>query len=151
MKTLIKNIIITLHNHEYECDILLGMYASSSRPSIILVDAKDSGLSEVISIATTNAPEEYYTGMSPFAFTCKTWTENLGLWDQLISLTAHDGTPLFLPTGQAFTLGFTRAQVLQLGPFAKLLFLDLKEELAQAEAANRKAGVVIPLRKPLEE
>ena len=151
MKTLAKNIPIILHNREYICDILLGIYVSSSRASIILVDTTENGLSEVVSIASTNAPDEYYTGMSPFAFTCKVWSENLGLWDQLISLIDSSDDPLFLPTGKSFTLGFTKAPVLQLGHSAQLLFLELQEELARAEASNRKAGVVIPLRKPLEE
>ena len=135
MKPLARNIPITLYSQPYEVDILLGMYATSKRPAIILADSRPSTLPGEkawegfpVAIASTCAPEEYIQHLTAPHFPAKNWSENEGLWEQLLPLLDEDGNPLFLPTRHALTLGFYRSPIILLGEFARDLFSELIDE-----------------------
>ena len=132
MKVIKKDVEITLHNHTYKCDIILGLYVYGKRPAIILVDASSlsNSLGEVVCYASTNAPPEYLTGMPQTYFAAKDYGENEGLWDQLETLTWEDtNTPLFLCTSKRLTLGLVRVKVYDLGPDAADVFQTLLSEI----------------------
>jgi hypothetical protein len=136
MKTLARNIPLTLSSRSYVCDILLGIYTSSQRPAILLVESRPSSLpgerawaGEPVATASTNAPEEYIQHLTPPHFTAKDYSENEGLWAQLLPLRDEDGFPLFVQTRYAITLGFVKAPIMLLGPNAALEFSDLRDEI----------------------
>lgn len=135
MKVLAKGIPLTLAGRKYVVDILIGMYATSHRPSIILVASRPDTLAgdlawegEPIAIASTNAPAEYIQHLSPAHFTMKNYSENEGLWEQLLPLVDEDGFPLFHETRYAITLGFATCRIGFLGVLASELFQDLLSE-----------------------
>lgn len=137
MKTIARSIPLTLFGRQYEADLLLGLYATTKRPAIILVDSRPATLAgerawegAPIAIASSNAPEEYIQHLSHLHFPAKDWSENEGLWEQLTLLTDDDGFPLFARTRHAITLGFCKAIIFKLGPHAATLYhtLSLEQE-----------------------
>jgi hypothetical protein len=135
MKVLAKGIPLILSSRKYLADILIGMYASSHRPSIILVASRPDTLAgelawegEPIAIASANAPAEYIQHLSIAHFTMKNYSENEGLWEQLLPLVDEDGFHLFHTTRHAITLGFTTCRIGLLGVLATELFQDLLSE-----------------------
>lgn len=132
MKVIKSGVKITLYGHTYLVDVVLGMYANSLRPSVILVDsAKNTeAFGEVVAIASTNAPQEFMIGMPEDHFAAKTYSENEGLWEQLEPLLSDEtNSPLFLRTSWKLTLGFIFSPVYSLGPEASNTFLQLKESM----------------------
>ena len=147
MKVLARNIPITLSGRKYICDILLGLYASTSRPAIMLAESRPESMSpqaiwdgSPIAVASTNAPEEYITHLSKPHFTAKDWSENEGLWEQLMDLLDEDGFPLFVRTRCAITLGFCKACIFLLGPNACEAFKELLSEKSREEQKEASNG-----------
>ena len=148
MKTVLTSFPITLLDRTYICDLVLSLYLPSRRPCILLfenpLNAPDENLaqhSDIVAHATTSAPAEFFTGMSPYAFAAKTWTENESLWEQLFELRSANGFPLFEPTGKAFTLGFCRAPVFLLAAHPAHLYNELIAELDKGIELNKQAGL----------
>jgi hypothetical protein len=145
-KLLARNVPLTLAGRQYTCDILLGMYVSTLRPSILLADSRPESLAgdiawlgEPIAIASSNAPVEYLQHLPQTCFAAKTWTENEGLWEQLLELADEHATlPLFIKTKWAVTLGFAKAPIIQLGHHAEELFHELRNEAMVSSLSNRK-------------
>lgn len=142
MKPLVLSHTFTLSGVPYICDVLIGLYATSHRPCILLVDAKEfsSGWQESISTATTNPPPGFLEGYSFFCFAFKTWSENEGLLEQLLALKGEDDLPFFVPVrtsnGEAdlkISLGFCKAPVFTLRGKALDLYTELLKELAAEE------------------
>lgn len=138
MKTIAKNVPLKLLGVQYFADIILGMYAESKRPAILLVDSRPDDLpgeraweGAPIAKASTNAPKEYLYGFSPAHFTAKTYAENADLWPQLLHLEDSDGLPLFIPTKHAVTLGFAKAPIFILGPTPAEIFSTMLLEFNQ--------------------
>ena len=115
------DVTVTLYGLEYQSDLYLGMYASSTRPCLVLID-KMSG--ELVTKATVNPPPGYLMGFQSESFCWKDWSENEGLQAQLQNLVGGDGLPLFLPvrrkdgTTFAITLGHCKSQVYALNGVA---------------------------------
>lgn len=136
MKVLARNIPLTLSSRPYICDIILSLYQSTQRPAIMLVESRPSTMSPQaiwdgapIAVASINAPEEYIQHLSKAHFPAKDWTENEGLWEQLLLLTDEDGFPLFVRTHYAITLDFCKALIMLLGPNACIELADLQSEV----------------------
>jgi hypothetical protein len=136
MKTLARNIPLTMYGRSYLCDIILGLYTLTKRPAIMLVASRPDSLGgelawdgTPIATASTNAPEEYIQHLTPPHFTAKTYSENEGLWEQLLPLLDEDGFPLFVQTRYKITLGFATAPIMLLGPNASMSLFDLRDEL----------------------
>lgn len=127
------DVSITLHGHTYLCDLVLGQYASNFRPAILLVDASSipDSLGEMVATASINAPAEYLYNIPNHHFPVKVWSENAGLWEQLLSLTDDKDRPLFHSTNKALTLNFVRAPVVELGVHPLSLFNQLSKEVTQ--------------------
>lgn len=143
MKTLAKKVPIQLFGTAYTCDVLLGMYENGLRPSIILVTSPEEGndnatMSEPFAIASTNPPPEYIQHLPANCFAGKTYSENQGIWEQLLTLTdENESLPLFAATKWKITLGFVTAPIYQLGPHATELYEQLRAELLAARQSNR--------------
>ncbi len=144
MKTLARNIPITLHSQPYVVDILLGMYATSKRPAVILPSSRPSDRpgeraweGSPVAIASTCAPEEYIQHLTAPHFPAKNWAENEGLWEQLLPLLDAEGSQLFLPTRHAITLGYCRSQIILLGSSAQDLFAELLDESLSPSKESR--------------
>jgi hypothetical protein len=144
MKVIASNIPIHLHGQNYTCDLVLGIYASTRRPALTLVSALVQDFGEAIAVVTTNAPDEYLTSLPLPIFCVKTWSENEGLWEQLVSLeTDLDNLPLFsravnIRTGTplSITLGFARSPLYDLRHTALRAFYTLSKELEAGEASD---------------
>ena len=126
MKVLKSNVPITLGGITYPCDIILGLYASTKQPAIILVDtaANRESFGETVTVASVAVDPSYLTGMPNTYFAGKNWSENEGLWEQLEPLCYGDTpAPLFLRTSKRLTLGFcVGVPVYDLGPDAAEVF-----------------------------
>ena len=134
VKTLAKNVPLDLGPRKYVVDILLGIYTSSKRPAIILVDSPSSPSailvdSSPVAVATAPAPAEYLQHLSPYFFSAKTWSENEGLWEVLSLLVDEDENPLFIPTRHKVTLGFAISPIYALGALGVSLYNDLITEM----------------------
>ncbi len=140
MKVLKRNLPITLFGQTTLCDLLLGSYAEKPhRPAIVLMTARpedfpedEAFFSEPYGKASANAPEEFIQHLSPEHFPAKNWSENAGLWEQLLELSDEDELPLFHPTQHSITLGFCQAPIVMLGATALDLYLDLCAERLEA-------------------
>lgn len=125
MKTLKSSVPITLHNLTYTCDILLSMYVCNRSPAIILRGSEGSAYEgESITTASVNLKDS----LPPSMFAAKTWSENEGLWSQLLPLKDEKGLPLFIPTSHSVPCGFTTAHLVYLGPTAVEAFTTLLQE-----------------------
>lgn len=132
MKTLAKNVRLTLASRKYVCDILLSMYVNTKRPAIILCESRPDTFpgeaawaGEPVAVASTNAPPEYLQHL-PLHFTAmKVWSENEGLLPQLLALRTDFDTPLFTLSDTKITLGFCTSPVIELGPLVKALHAEL--------------------------
>ena len=126
MKVLKSNVPITLGKYTYHCDIILGLYAQTGQPAIILVDTAEKACSmgETVAIASTSVDPAFLTGMPNSYFAGKNWSENEGLWEQLEPLCFGDTpAPLFLKTSKRLTLGHVvGVPVYDLGPDANEIF-----------------------------
>lgn len=143
MKTLLRNIPLELAGRKYVCDIILGLYQSTKRPAIMLAESRPSSMSpqaiwdgSPTAVASTNAPEEYIAHLTKAHFPAKTWTENEGLWEQLLLLRDEDGFPLFVQTRYAITLGFCKAPIILLGPNACVDLVELQDEIESHPERN---------------
>lgn len=137
MKVIARKIPLTLAGTTHTCNILVGLYAVGSRPAVILVATRPDDYpgslaweGAPLAIASSVCPPEYIQHLSPAHFPAKTWTENEGLWDQLLLLTDEDNFPLFLQTRHKVTLGFSTAPIMLLGPNAAEAFDQLLVEIA---------------------
>lgn len=147
MKVLARNIPITLSGRKYVCDVILGLYATTGRPAVMLAESRPESMApqaiwdgSPIAVASTNAPEEYIAHLTKPHFPAKDWTENEGLWEQLLPLTDEDGFPLFVRTRWAITLGFCKALILLLGPNACIEFAELQDEKLREERKEAPHG-----------
>lgn len=147
MKVLARNIPLTLNGVAYLADIILGIYQTTGRPAILLADSRPEGVppqaiwdGSPIATASSNAPEEYIQHLTKAHFPAKCWSENKGLWEQLLTLLDEDGFPLFVKTRHAITLGFATAPIMLLGPNACIEFTSLQDELEQATRKEASHG-----------
>lgn len=136
MKVLARNIPITLSGRKYVCDVILGIYRTTGRPSIMLAESRPESMSPQaiwdgapIAVASSNAPEEYIAHLTKPHFPAKDWAENEGLWQQLLNILDEDGFPLFVGTRWAITLGLCKAVIMLLGPNACSAFEDVQSEM----------------------
>lgn len=98
MKTLVKDFEVNVQGSTHQADLLLGLYASSFRPCLVLVEHPHAELAreaEILAVVTTNPPPGYLTGFPHASIAVKTWSENKGLWEQLSDLADSSGTPFF--------------------------------------------------------
>lgn len=122
MKTLLSSISITLHKHRYTCDLVLAQYFNTRRPAILLIDSISS---EPITTATTNVAEEWLAHLPPHLTVCKMYSENEGLWEQLLPLRDSSEHLIFHPTPHKVLLSeWVTAPVVALGDLAQNLFQD---------------------------
>lgn len=128
MKELASNIPITLFGRQYDCTILLAMYAEGGRPAISLFSKSPEGFLEPFRLATLNAPDFLY-GMPPTYTIAKTYSENEGLWEQLFSLKDSLGKPLFVKTGVKVTCGFAVCPVIELGPHSTTVWNEYLSQI----------------------
>jgi hypothetical protein len=147
MKVLARNIPLTLNGVSYLADIILGIYRTTGRPAILLADSRPDSLSpqaiwdgSPIGVASSNAPEEYIQHLTKPHFPAKCWSENKGLWEQLLPLNDEDGFPLFVQTRHAITLGFATAPIMLLGPNACIEFSILQDEMEHDPRKEARHG-----------
>lgn len=145
MKTLARDIPLTIAGQKYVCDILLGTYAEPKRPAIILVEARPGSFpaeklwnGEPVAIASVNVDSEFLEHLSQIHFPMKNYSENAGLWEQLLLLTDSDGFPLFLATHHSIISGYVHIQIGLLGPSAAPMFEELIEEINTRFAHSKK-------------
>lgn len=134
MKKLVTGHTFTLRGVPYICDVLVGLYATSKRPCILLVDSKEftEGWQGTVTTATANPPPGFLQGFQSESIPFKTWAENEGLLEQLLSLKDEDGLTYFLPARSrdgtshlSITLGFCKAPVYSLRGKALELYREL--------------------------
>lgn len=126
VKVIAKNVPISLSGRKYLCDIILGIYQTSDRPAIMLVESRDGS---PLATASANAPEGYLQHLSTLHFPAKDYSENSGLWDQLVPLSDEWGQPLFHLTRHVITLGHVHnVQIYRLGATPAVLFTELLAE-----------------------
>lgn len=124
MLTIKRDVPLILASRPYLCDIILTAYANGA-PAILIVGAESSPLAgEHLTKATTNQESP----LPPSMFAAKTWSENEGLWSQLLPLKGEDGLPLFIPTPHSVPCGFTTAHLVYLGPSLVEAFTTLLQE-----------------------
>ena len=140
MKTLARNVTLTLANTTYICDLLLGLYANTERAAIILCDSRPDDYpaeraweGSPVAVATTNAPPEYIQHLDHSHTVIMDWSENEGILPQLLALRTDFDTPLFHLTPHKITLGFCRAPIIQLGPLALALHRELRKERKETQ------------------
>ena len=123
MRKLASNLLLTLGSRSYRADLCLTLY-ENKQPAIVLLSSRPEDFdenrayfSEVLTTATVAVPPAYLTGLGPNLIVAKDYTENEGLWAQLLPLTDPNDLPLFLPLSppRHLTLGFATCQVLRLG------------------------------------
>ena len=133
MSILVPEVTITLHGHTYIADVTLGLYHENHQPAILLLtsaDDPDMYAGELLTKATTNVDRAYLTGMPENCIVAKTWSENEGLWGQLLPLKGPDNLPLFRPLGKAVMLSpYVHGEVIQLVNHAVYALKTLRGEL----------------------
>lgn len=134
-KTVIKGIDITLCGQPYHCDLAVGLYLETLRPAILLVTSPvfieehdPIQYSELLTKASTCVPEEYIQHLPEYCFAAKTWSENEGLWPQLLRLRDENNMVLFEELGQACMMGFVKAPFYELSIPLYDAFLEVKAE-----------------------
>lgn len=135
MRTLLKNLPITLFDVTSNCKLVLGAYGDqAARPAVILLCADEDGIYEPYSVASVNAPD-FLTGL-PQTFTiAKEYSENEGLWEQLLPLCDENG-PFFEVTKTKVTLGHARCRVIQLCGTAARIYNELRESLPTSRSRH---------------
>lgn len=128
MRTLLSNLPITLFGQTTSCKLVLGAYGDSGgRPAVMLLCPTEGGGWEPYAVASVNSPD-YLTGL-PQTFTiAKEYSENEGLWEQLLPLCDENG-PFFEVTKTKVTLGNARCRVVQLCGTAARIYEELREVL----------------------
>ena len=128
MRTLVKNLPITHFDVTSNCKLVIGAYGDqAARPAVLLLCATEDGGWESYAVASVNSPE-FLTGL-PQTFTiAKEYSENEGLWEQLLPLCDENG-PFFEVTKTKVTLGYARCRVVQLCGTAARIYEELREAL----------------------
>lgn len=133
MKTLIRKHPFNLAGRIYSCDLLLGIYPKGKRPALILVESEDSTfMGEPITIASINIDPNWLISCSKYATVIKDYSENEGLFPQLLALRDESEAPIFVNLEMRVTLSpFATAPVLDLSPYARRLYDELLFEMTQ--------------------
>lgn len=135
MKTLLTKHPFKLAGRTYICDLLLGLYPRGKRPAIILVESADSTfIGEPIAIASVNVEPNWLISCSKYATAIKDYSENAGLFQQLLDLRDEDDVPLFINLCMRVTLSpFCAVPVIDLAPRARRLYNELLTEMFQSK------------------
>lgn len=113
MKTIAENVKIHLFDKDWTCSVHVGLYADSSyRPAILLTYIAEEGGEEPFATATTNKPEIIY-GAPDHHTIAKVYSENEGLWEQLLELGDERGK-FFRATPMKVIVGWTTCPVIEL-------------------------------------
>lgn len=145
-KTVLKGVDISLLGIDYHCDLAVGLYPETMRPAILLltspvfIEEHDPiQYSEIIAKASVCVPEEYIQHLPEYCFAAKVWSENEGLWEQLLSLRDENNMWLFEDLGQACMMGFVKAPFYELSSPLYDAFLEVKAEyLSNKESKYEK-------------
>lgn len=136
MRTIAKHVPVTMSGRKYLADVLLGVYASSLRPAIILASSRPDDLpddrvwsAEPLAVASVNPPPGQKLP-SAYSFPAKTWTENEDLWEHLSSLLV-DGKPFFQKENITLRFGFCEAPVYSIAPDFRHLFDLVRDSLEE--------------------
>lgn len=133
MKTIAENVKIHLFDKDWTCSVHVGLYADSShRPAIQLTHITEEGWEEPFATATTNKPEYLY-GSPDHHTIAKVYSENEGLWEQLLELSDERGK-FFRVTPMKLTVGWTTCPVIELLNSALFAY----DELVDGFLAKRK-------------
>jgi hypothetical protein len=130
MKPLAIEIPIVLSGHHYSCDLILGLYADSARPALMLIDAEaGDDYGSAVAVVSLNPPVGYLTGFLANCFVWKDYSENEGVQAQLVDLKDADGRALFKPFKRndqqaKITMGFEVCEIWQLEGQAALGFAN---------------------------
>ena len=129
MKTIASNIKIRLFDKEYICALHVGLYADSfHRPAIHLTHLAEGGWEEPFAGATVNKPE-YIIGAPDHHTIAKVYSENEGLWEQLLELSDEKGK-FFRLAPMKVTVGRATCPTVELLNSALYAYDELRDELA---------------------
>lgn len=129
MKTIAQNVKIHLFDKDWICSLHVGLYADSShRPAIQLTHLAEEGWEEPFTTATTNKPDYIY-GSPDHHTIAKVYSENEGLWEQLLELSDERGK-FFRVAPMKVTVGGTTCHVVELLNSALFAYDELRDALA---------------------
>ena len=128
MKTIAENVKIHLFDKDYLCSLHIGVYGDASRrPAVQLTHLADEGWEEPFATATTNKPEILY-GAPDHHTIAKVYSENEGLWEQLLELSNEKGK-FFRVAPMKVIIGWTTCPVIELCNSALFTYDELIDEL----------------------